>query len=370
MTHKTQVDFNAALQVMNESLRHVKTSPVNDCPIKETIDLVLQGKNCLTYRYIMMTALVAKSTEQSIDVLSLQASNESSGAYDARSLCRYVVFPFQKKMLGNALDGSNEDPLVNNPGRHPRISKSNKSAGGDPKKALFALCDDLPTIETSDVARLCLEYAMSRCLDIAEDNQAKSDLIKAAAATADVSVLRTFFSDLLDKTYGGAALTLVTTCLYRMLFAPTSGFTVVPHPVNQSGGSGRQLGDLDVFLDDEPYLATELKDKPFTEAEVSKAASTAFDNHSPALLFVAGRSSGFSDDAHRYLEDAKKEYEKRGMFVGATTIDALTDTVFAFKRDISPLQVFSDLDNLIVEISVAPEVQTWIYGHLASMDVG
>ena len=129
---------------MNElmaSLRRVKSDPQLLCPIKPTIDFVLSGKNCLTYRYILLTALTAKATNENIDILSLQAGDESDGAYDARSLCSRVVYKFQKDFLDDVLDGSNEDPLVNNPGRHPRLSKENKSAGGDPKKALYALCD-------------------------------------------------------------------------------------------------------------------------------------------------------------------------------------------------------------------------------------
>lgn len=118
---------------------------------------MLGGKNCLTYRYILLTALTAKATNESIDILSLQAGDASDGAYDARSLCSRVVYKFQKDFLDDVLDRSNEDPLVNNPGRHLRLSKENKSAGGDPKKALYMLCDNLPQIADSQSARECLD---------------------------------------------------------------------------------------------------------------------------------------------------------------------------------------------------------------------
>jgi hypothetical protein len=264
-------------------------------------------------------------------------------------------------MLDNALDGSNEDPLVNNPGRNPRISKENKSAGGDPKKALFALSEDLPIIATSNDARDCLDYMVTQCLEIATQNKARSELLATAALNADASILRQFFSELLDKNFGGAALTLVAACLYHMRFPETSGYRVIPHPVNESGSSGKQLGDLDIFLNDEPYLATELKDKPFTEAEVSKAAITAFDKHAPALLFIAGRSSGFTDDNFRYLQDAKAEYEGKGMFIGSTTIDAMIDTLFAFKRDIDAQEMLEYLDSLIASIGISVETQRYVY---------
>jgi hypothetical protein len=355
------VDQNAATTELMNSYRRCKDNPSTDCPIKETIDFVLHGKNCLTYRYILITALVAKATTQDVDILSLQASDSACGAYDARSLCSHVIFPFQKQFLGNALDGSNEDPLVNNPARHPRLSKENKSAGGDPKKVLFALCDSLPTLASSDDARICLDYLVTSCLETAAQNETRSATLLSAASSADAGILRRFFSDLLDKNYGGVALTLVATCLYRIRFPESSGYRVVPHPVNESGRSGRQLGDLDVYLDDEPYLATELKDKPFTETEVSKAAETAFDSHAPTLLFIAGRSSGFSDDDYRYLQNIKTLYEDRGMFVGSTTIDALIDTLFAFKRNVDAQETIEYLDNLIGSIGASVEAQRFVY---------
>ena len=111
------VDQTLAMNELLASLRRVKNNPQPLCLIKPTIDFVLGGKNCLTYRYILLTALTAKATNESIDILSLQAGDASDGAYDARSLCSRVVYKFQKDFLDDVLDGSNEDPLVNNPGR-------------------------------------------------------------------------------------------------------------------------------------------------------------------------------------------------------------------------------------------------------------
>ena len=103
------IDKTAATKLLNQSFLSCSEEPVTSCCIKETIDFVMGGKNCLTYRYIMFTALLAKATEPRVDMLSLQAGDDSEGAYDARSLAKDVVFQFQKSMLGNILDGSNND---------------------------------------------------------------------------------------------------------------------------------------------------------------------------------------------------------------------------------------------------------------------
>ena len=72
-----------------------------------------------------------------------------------------VVFQFQKTLLGNVLDGSNNDPLVNKPGRFERLSKNNPTAGGDPAKALYLLCDDLPKVKSCEDACICVDYIVS-----------------------------------------------------------------------------------------------------------------------------------------------------------------------------------------------------------------
>ena len=158
------IDKSVATKLLHDSYKACLETPVTNCSIKSTIDFVMNGKNCLTYRYIMFTALVAKAVDSNIDILSLQAGDSSKGAFDARSLASKVVYPFQKSMLGNVLDGANNDPLVNKPGRFLRLDKANAAAGGDPSKALELLCNDLPKIRDNLDARNCIDYCVSMLL--------------------------------------------------------------------------------------------------------------------------------------------------------------------------------------------------------------
>ena len=159
------IDKSAATKLLHESYKACSNTPIVNCPIKDTIDFIMNGKNCLTYRYIMFTALLAKAIESKIDILSLQAGDASIGAYDARSLASKVIYPFQKSMLGNILDGANNDPLVNKPGRFLRLDKTNAAAGGDPTRALEQLCDNLPKVQDNLEARKCVDYIISMLLE-------------------------------------------------------------------------------------------------------------------------------------------------------------------------------------------------------------
>ena len=61
----------AAGRVLRESYERVCKRLQPSCAIAETVDITMAGKGCLTYQYILLTALVAKLTNPQIDMLSL-----------------------------------------------------------------------------------------------------------------------------------------------------------------------------------------------------------------------------------------------------------------------------------------------------------
>lgn len=355
------VDQTKATEVLTDSLFRAQADPSISCEIKPVIDFVLSGKNCLTYRYILFTALTAKATDDRIDILSLQASDDADGSYDARSFCKHVIFPFQREFLDDVLDGSNEDPLVNNPGRHPRLSLSNKSANGDPRTALNMLCEYLPQVETQGKAIECLDYFMTCCLEEIERKREEASSFEAAILTTNAFEARKFMSDLLDKNFGGSSLLLVANSIFSVLFPEAEGYKVVPHPVNQAGTSSKQMSDLDIYIDEDPFLAIELKDKPFTETEVKKAAQTAFAYSAPSMLFIAGRASALNEEIYRYFNEAKAEYESKGMMIGVMTIDALMDFFFTTNYAVDSTMIFDLLRTAMTETKASPETMRWVY---------
>ena len=359
------VNKSEATRLLNTSYQACSREPVDTCAIAGTIDLVMRGKNCLTYRYIMLTALLAKAVEPAIDILSLQAGDESAGAYDARSLASKVVYPFQKSMLGNILDGSNSDPLVNKPGRFMRLRKDNPAGRGDPMRALMALCDDLPKVATGAEARGCVDYIVTRLLAEKAARDAHAVEFDSVARDMGVFHVRDFLNDLLDQGFGGAALVLVTAALYHLQFDGDE-YSISTHPVNQSGASRRQFSDLDLYRNGMPFMGTELKDKPFTASDVDHAAEAACAAGAPSLLFVAGRQSSFASQPPTYFADAREKYAAMGMYVGVTSIDALMDTVFSAHTDMDSARMFEVIRGTAESIG-ALEAQMWVYERMASV---
>lgn len=353
-------------RILRESYERVCQQPQVSCPIAETVDITMNGKGCLTYQYILLTALVAKLVNPQIDMLSLQVDDPSDGAYAPRTLCKDVIYPFQKQILLNALDGSNADPLVNKPARYLRLSKTN-AARGDGRVVLDRLCDSLPTLTTPSMIQDTLDYMMSKLLVIAVENKKRKETVSSCIRDTNVQELYAFLSDLLDQGFGGAALVLVTYALFLIQFPSENGYRLIPHPVNQSGASSRQKSDLDIELNGEPFLGVELKDKPFTSDDVSRASDTALSSGLRGLLFVSGRHAGIAS-IPTYFSEVKKRYADMGFTVGVIEIDELMDFILvSHPNGINASQILSAVYDCVSDIGGTAETQTWIYSKLRSL---
>lgn len=353
-------------RVLRESYERVCTELQSSCPIAETVDITMAGKGCLTYQYILLTALVAKLANSQIDMMSLQVEDPSDGAYAPRTLCKDVIYPFQKQILFNALDGNNSDPLVNKPARYLRLSKSN-AARGDGKIVLDHLCDTLPTLTSPSDIQETLDYMMSKLLKIARENRERKEAVGGSVSDANVQELYTFLSDLLDQGFGGAALVLAVYALFLIQFPAEKGFKVIPHPVNQSGASSRQRSDLDIELNGVPFLGVELKDKPFTSDDVARASDTAMAGGLQSLLFISGRHAGLVS-IPTYFSEVKRKYASRGFTAGVIEVDELMDFILTtHPTNINASQVLSAVYDCVSAIGGTAETQTWIYSKLRSL---
>lgn len=362
------IDVNKldAGRVLRESYERVSVKLQDSCKISETVDVTMAGKGCLTYQYILLTALVAKLANPKIDMLSLQVDDNSTGAYAPRTLCADVVYPFQKQILHNALDGSNSDPLVNKPARYLRLSKSN-AARGDGRIVLDHLCDSLPTLTSPDEVRDTLDYMLSKLLVIAKENQERKQSVKSAVQNTNTSALYSFLSDLLDQGFGGAALVLVSYALFLIHFPLDRGYRIIPHPVNQAGSSSKQKSDLDIELNGQPFLGVELKDKPFTSDDVARAADTAMSSGLKSMLFISGRHTGIPS-LSTYFSEVRRNYAKNGFSVGIVDVDELMDFVLVTHPDtIDASSILSSVYDCVSEIGGTVETQTWVYSKLKSL---
>ena len=113
------------MQQSHEILKGSYT-PSSEC--SDEIRQIILGEH-KTYRYMLITAALAKAVTPSVNALAIQAKSKLIGAYDARSLCHKVLVPIERALLSNRIGGSNE-PFLNKPARFEEISLSNSVRGG------------------------------------------------------------------------------------------------------------------------------------------------------------------------------------------------------------------------------------------------
>lgn len=270
------------------------------------ISKILRGTH-KTYRYVLVNALLAKATNDKIDPLALQLADGKGGKFDARSLCHGVVVPFEKLSLPGCLGGSNE-PFLNKPARFVSLSMDNAVRSGRDRETLENLIDVLSSIKTSQEA---YDYLRSAMVVLKENHEQYMKKFSIGDTLLDVSEFSQLVLDyvyqITDHSMGGEVCALLVAGLEQMYLGKE--FKVVPHKVNESGASSKEVGDIDIF-DTEGTLVNsiEVKDKDFSEQDVVHAIEKFREAHLSSSLFVYGKFANFDEKAvFRMLREIGRE---------------------------------------------------------------
>lgn len=285
------VDIKTAALILDRAL--IEASPVDD-ETANIISTVLRGTH-KTYRYILVNALLAKATNPKVDALSLQKGDGKGGKFDARTLCHKVVVPFEKLKLPGCLGDSNE-PFLNKPARFVSLSSNNPVRAGKDKETLENLIKVISQINTSEAAYTYLKSAMVVLISNHEEYLKKFAIGDALIDVSEFSQLvLDYIYKITDHTMEGEVCPLVVAELEQLYLG--KDFKVVPHKVNESGSSSKEVGDIDVF-DSEGTLvnAIEVKDKSFSVQDVIHAISKFRQANLASSLFIYGKNVVFDEN--------------------------------------------------------------------------
>ncbi|NNM58528.1 MAG: restriction endonuclease, SacI family [Legionellales bacterium] len=251
---------------------------------KELIKNIILGSH-LTYRYILMTAALAKYINPVINPLTLQAGSSLPGAYDARSVCHKVIVPLEREILDGKLGASNE-PFLNKPARFKELSINNAVRRGRDQETLSQTLTVLSNLNTSteikQVFNDIIYYVLQR-----RNNNSNSYYTNNTHRSPEkiLSIIQKFLS----KSFEGQVAVLVTAASLKMIFEKTLKIpTLKVHPINQSGASSKEILDIDIYDRDEWVLSVEVKDKIFTATDVEHAVKKIIRSGQNKLLFVMG----------------------------------------------------------------------------------
>jgi len=283
------IDLANAKNVLHAA-RQSRTQPSSE--IVDSLRSVILGSH-KTYKYVLMTSLLAKATDRRANALCLQAGARVAGAFDARSLCHKVLVPFERDNLANALGGSNE-PYLNKPARFKKLSMRNAVRDGNDRETLHALIGTCELVNEggSELAFACL----SCCLMLLDRVIANNELLNTinTIVTPELIDIYSFITRFIDDSVEGETCAAVVGAVEKQFYSHLRGeYTVVAHKVNESGASSKEIGDIDVFEKDKCFYSIEVKDKAFTVYDVEHAFNKMIAAHLKRGSFVYGPRATF-----------------------------------------------------------------------------
>lgn len=305
-----------------------------------------------TYRYILITQLLAKSVNPEAETLALQAGAPFPGAFDSRSLCHNIIVPFERKYLACGLGGSNE-PYLNKPARFTHLSPENAVRGGRDKYTLLTLVKILNSIDQSDAKKL-LCFSISKILERAAQQNDRLAISKNFSTSLE---LYHFMCTFLSKSCEGETCVLLVGTMEKMFYYSSRDFKVVCHPTNEAGSSSREIGDIDVFNNGVYYYSIEVKDKNFTEGDVDFALNKMFSANAISGGFVYGPRAKFDSEP---VFQCIQRYDKSRFIV-------VFENIFAYLKHmlmVTPrldFEVFINLLNITInEINAKDTTREWL----------
>lgn len=285
------IDFKTASLILDRAF--VEAESAND-KISQRISDILRGTH-KTYRYILVTALLAKATHEEINLLSLQKGDGENGKYDARSLCHKVLVPFETLQLPGCLGGSNE-PFLNKPARFVSLSLTNAVRRGKDLHILSDVIEVLSEIPDSSNAYKYLKSALAVMKELSKEYVSKFSVGDSLIDISEFSQLvLDYIYTITEQSLEGEVCPLVVAQLEQMYLG--KDFKVEPHKVNQSGASSKEVGDIDVYDKNRKLVySIEVKDKDFSKQDVVHAITKFKQADLNTSLFVYGKNVFFDED--------------------------------------------------------------------------
>lgn len=322
------------------------------------ISEIINGSH-LTYRYLLVTALLAKATNEKVNTLALQAKSSLSGAYDARSLFHSVIVPLERELMARALGGSNE-PYLNKPARYQEISRNNPVRRGKDKRTLETLIKVLSNINTKEIAFKGLCSALYCAIQKA--GVMTSELTRLELDSSNQFEILEFVKDFITSSIEGQTSPLMVGVVLSIFLEQINAeFDVIVHPVNQSGASSKEVSDVDIKKLDSIFTAIEIKDKLFTDSDVEHAAFKAKKYNLPVIIFAKGPNGNYRGESLKTLAD--KIEEKEGIKVIFIEVKVLLLNVLAFCNQVTSEQFFSKLKYY----AEAARVKDDVFSHIENL---
>lgn len=283
VTRKTDpgVDYAQARRRLDEIWSVVaecaETQPaqsyVDDEAVREKIRACINHAQ-VSYRFCLPVQLLGKVLMPYVDALALQRGKDAKNrrAWDARSLARHVVAPFNQAQ--ESVLGSSADPYVGNAMRIPRMRRDDVS-----KKDLAgwnALIDVLEWVEKASGPQRA-EVALNQALLEFHRRQKSLQFDYPVPPRVSLANALRVMTEFLGETSGGDRALALAGALFDVIGVRFGLYARVGRArINATDEASGQAADLEcVDANDRVVLAVEVKDRVLTLADVEGTISKA-----------------------------------------------------------------------------------------------
>lgn len=350
------LDHNQARKILESSFSAaMKLGFKPNSKAATNISEVILGTH-LTFRYILVTNLLAKATNFKVHPLALQAGADLTGAFDSRSLCHKVFVPFEREQMAGKLGRSNE-PYLNKPARFTSLSTENAVRKGYDTQILTKCITILNQLKDSNEAQAALTdalyFAMKRNIDTVQFTGIEGD------ATLH-RILHSFGTRLITKSVEGetsALLSGLAFIFYGKILKENLEIRV--HPVNQAGSSSNEILDIDVYKNKKLLLSAEIKDKIFTFEDVDHASNKVRANGLDNFFFILGPQA---QPKGLNIDEMVTRVAKHNMKVSFVNILDFYSTLLGFTpSDLDASFVWDSISKLMVEARVKDQTRQHVF---------
>lgn len=315
MTEKIDYDEAESLlrQTWQEVLDSKETSYVKQYIIRQGIRQILHSAKygTRTFKYILVTNILAKGVNPDIHARALKAQSELEGAFNSGGLATEVVTNWEKDH-GERLGGSREPRTNSVYYRQAELNKDYECRVDDIYQTLFRVLSELEEqsgtdeLDQMDVLRQTLyEVSQLEPTTVSYTNPPEVSFVELESVIQDY--LRT--SNLGERL---AAVTAGVLAAQYYIADRDKVYIKVDH-VNVADENSNAAGDIEVFdnKEEEALLqAIEVKDKPATKSDIQHSIASGRRHGLGEYLFVAGKSFRSSewDRAREEIENASIEF--------------------------------------------------------------
>ena len=246
-----------------------------------------------SYRYVLPTQLLSKCVDPSLDCRSLQASFQSPGAFDARTIAHDVIVPFDRD--NHQVLGGSPEPYVNNPlrcGSVTRQTLARQKNKADWKK-LTAVLEKVEQANDHQFTGRVFDEVLFEIYNFLDEVKVVYPVPNRISLSDTTRLAETF----LETRSGGDRLEAVATALFRVVGSRFRVFDDVKRQkVNVADASSGMVADIECWSKGKIVLMVEVKDRNLTLVQMDSKLGIARSRKINEILFMA---QGGIEDAEK-----------------------------------------------------------------------